>query len=124
MRSKRFLLGLSAGILMLTGCSGDPDISENGDRSIIASAECVFEKEEASYTIFINVTIDKYGNIVSVEDAGTQIAEGKDGKYIQAQTIFDKLIGKNINTIDEVDAVSGATVSCEAIKSAVKAALS
>ena len=38
--------------------------------------------------------------------------------------MFDELKGKNINTVDEVDGVSGATVSCDGIKSAVKDALS
>ena len=37
--------------------------------------------------------------------------------------MFTKLVGKTASEIDSVDAVSGATVSSNAIKNAVKAAL-
>ena len=123
---KRIVLSLLlASAAMMTACSGGevkPDA--DGNYTLSGSAECSFEKQEANYTIFLNVKADKDGNIISVEDAGTQIMEGKDGKYKQAQVLFDELKGKNINTADEVDAVSGATVSCDGIKSAVKDALS
>ena len=112
---KRIVLSLLlASAAMMTACSGGevkPDA--DGYYTLSGSAE-----------IFLNVKADKDGNIISVEDAGTQIMEGKDGKYKQAQVLFDELKGKNINTVDEVDAVSGATVSCDGIKSAVKDALS
>ena len=119
------LLVATGTAIIMTACSGDgvkPD--PDGNFTLGGSAECRFEREDANYTIFLNVKADKDGNIISVEDAGTQISEGKDGKYKQAQILFDELKGKNIDTVDEVDGVSGATVSCDGIKSAVKDALS
>ena len=65
----------------------------------------------------------KTGEIVSVTDNGTE-AGGNDSFWKKAAAMFEKFKGKTAKDIDGIDAVASATVSSEAIKGAVKEALS
>lgn len=83
------------------------------------------------YIAKVTVTFDSDGKVVSVVDNGTE-AGGNSQYWTWATTeghggiagLFKSLIGKDKDTVDSVDAVSGATVSSNAIKQAVKDALS
>lgn len=75
-----------------------------------------------SYQAKVTVTFDSDGKVVSVIDHGTE--PGYNSTYwTNATAMFTKLVGKTASEIDGVDAVSEATVSSNAIKKAVKAAL-
>ena len=75
-----------------------------------------------SYQAKVTVTFDSDGKVVSVIDHGTE--PGYNSTYwTNATAMFTKLVGKTASEIDGVDAVSKATVSSNAIKNAVKAAL-
>ena len=120
-RSCRLLcVSLLAGCCILGGC-GQAASDGSGIKS--GMAECIIPENGSSYTIYIDVEVDDDGTITSVSDGGTKIPDGKDAKYIKAQEIFGELIGKTAEEVDSVDAVSGATCSCDAIKAAVKQAL-
>ncbi|MGM9613679.1 MAG: FMN-binding protein, partial [Butyricicoccus sp.] len=74
------------------------------------------------YQAKVIVTFDSTGKIISIEDNGTE--PGANSYYWnEAWKIIDDLKGKTSDEIDAVDAVSGATVSSNAIKEAVKNAL-
>lgn len=76
-----------------------------------------------SYQAKVTVTFDSDGKVVSVIDHGTE--PGYNSTYwTNATAMFTKLVGKTASEIDGVDAVSKATVSSNAIKEAVKDALS
>ena len=76
-----------------------------------------------SYQAKVTVTFDSDGKVVSVIDHGTE--PGYNSTYwTNATAMFTKLVGKTASEIDGVDAVSKATVSSNAIKQAVKNALS
>ncbi len=114
----------AAGCLGVTGCgSKDSGAAKDGSKVTEAMAECVVEDQNITYEVYLAVKSDKDGTILSVEDAGTQIPEGKDGLYKKAQSLFEELKGKNKDTIKAVDAVSGATASSRAILSAAEQAL-
>ncbi|MBS5134811.1 MAG: S-layer homology domain-containing protein [Oscillospiraceae bacterium] len=75
------------------------------------------------YNAKVTVTYDKVtGRIVSVTDNGTQPGSNQ-SFWEKAVGIFESLTGKTASEVDEVDGVSGATVSSKAIKEAVKAAM-
>ena len=74
------------------------------------------------YTAKVKVTVDSKGNIVSVTDNGT--TEGTNTYWWNlAKGMFENFTGKTADNVDSVDAISGATVASNAIKSAVKSAL-
>ena len=76
------------------------------------------------YNAKVTVTYNKKtGEIVSVTDNGTE-AGGSDSFWQKAAAMFEKFKGKTAKDIDGIDAVASATVSSEAIKGAVKEALS
>ena len=76
------------------------------------------------YDAKVTVTYNKKtGEIVSVTDNGTE-AGGNDSFWQKAAAMFEKFKGKTAKDIDGIDAVASATVSSEAIKGAVKEALS
>lgn len=76
------------------------------------------------YDAKVQVTYNpKTGQIVSVKDHGTEPG-GNTHFWEMAAAMFEKFTGKTVGEIDNVDAVSGATLSSNAIKAAVKKALS
>ena len=77
-----------------------------------------------SYQAKVSVTVDADGKIVSVKDNGTEPGTNNQTYWDNAQGMFVKLVGKTADEIDSVDKVSMATVSSNAIKKAVKNALS
>lgn len=75
------------------------------------------------YTAKVTVTFASDGKVVSVVDNGTEPGSNIDYWDI-ALNCFDRFNGKTKDTVDSVDATSGATVSLNAVKQAVKNALS
>lgn len=75
------------------------------------------------YTAKVTVTFDSDGKVVSVVDNGTEPSFNRDYWNI-ALGHFDRFVGVTKDTVDSVDATSGATVSMNAVKEAVKNALS
>ena len=76
------------------------------------------------YDAKVTVTYNKKTKeIVSVTDNGTE-AGGSDSFWQKAAAMFEKFKGKTAKDIDSIDAVASATVSSNAIKGAVKEALS
>lgn len=72
----------------------------------------------------MNVTYNtKIGEVIFVKDNGTDEGSANKTFWDSAKTIFEKLKGKTKSNIDDVDTISSATVSSEAIKDAVKKAL-
>ena len=76
-----------------------------------------------SYQAKVTVTFDSDGKVVSVKDNRTEPGSNSDYWDI-ALNCFDRFNGKTKDTVDSVDATSGATVSMNAVKEAVKDALS
>lgn len=76
-----------------------------------------------SYQAKVTVTFDSDGKVVSVVDNGTEPGSNSDYWDI-ALNCFDRFNGKTKDTVDSVDATSGATVSMNAVKEAVKDAFS
>ena len=68
------------------------------------------------------MTTDADGKIVSIKDNGTEPGANS-SFWSMAIKIFEKMAGKTVDEIDGVDTISGATVSSNAIKKAVKNAL-
>ena len=79
---------------------------------------------DGSYQAKVTVTFDSDGKVISVVDNGTEPGDTNSSYWTNATAMFQKLIGKTSSEIDDVDAVSKATVSSNAIKNAVKNALS
>lgn len=76
------------------------------------------------YDAKVTVTYNKKTKeIVSVTDNGTE-AGGNDSFWQKAAAMFEKFKGKTAKDIDSIDAIASATVSSDAIKGAVKEALS
>lgn len=76
------------------------------------------------YDAKVTVTYNKKTKeIVSVTNNGTE-AGGNDSFWQKAAAMFEKFKGKTAKDIDSIDAIASATVSSEAIKGAVKEALS
>lgn len=92
----------------------------NGEATVAGVGDMVVA---GSYQAKVTVTFDSDGKVVSVIDHGTE--PGYNSTYwTDATAMFTKLVGKTASEIDGVDAVSGETVSSNAIKQAVKNALS
>lgn len=77
-----------------------------------------------TYQAKIVVEFDAAGKVVKITDNGTEPGKRNSSYWEDALAMFDKLIGKTKNEVDNIDAVSEATVSSNAIKAAVKDALS
>lgn len=76
------------------------------------------------YDVRVKVVYNaKTGEIISVEDDETYSGSNQPF-WRKAQKIFEKLVGKKKSEVDGVDAISYATLSSNAIKAAVKKALS
>lgn len=75
------------------------------------------------YTAKVTVTFDSDGKVVSVVDNGTT-PDSNSYFWNIALGHFDRFVGVTKDTVDSVDATSGATVSMNAVKEAVKNALS
>ena len=89
-----------------------------------ATAEGSAKVGEFGYDAKVTVIYNKKTKeIVSVTDNGTE-AGGNDSFWKKAAAMFEKFKGKTAKDIDGIDAVASATVSSEAIKGAVKEALS
>ena len=83
------------------------------------------------YQAKVTVTFDSDGKVVSVVDNNTDPGSMNSSYWTKAKNgendivgMFTKLVGKTASEIETVDAVSEATVSSNAIKQAVKNALS
>lgn len=79
---------------------------------------------DGSYQAKVTVTFDSDGKVVSVKDNRTEPGSSNSTYWTDATAMFTKLVGKTASEIDGINAVSGATVSSNAIKKAVKNALS
>ena len=123
-RTVALLLSFALTASILAGCgSHEAKPGEGSGYTAYGMAECVVEDAGISYPIYLLVKTDEKGVILSVEDDGTEVPEGKDAKYLKAQVLFETLVGKNASSLGELDAVSGATYSSQAIFSAVQQAL-
>lgn len=82
-----------------------------------------------SYEVRVEVGTDKEGTILYVKDDGTQPHEGSKRFWrrftenTEHQKGFAGFIGKNKGSLEEMDAVTGATQSSDAVKEAVRQAL-
>lgn len=77
------------------------------------------------YDVKVKVTYnEESGEIISVSDNKTDAGSANAEYWKKIQTIFEKFNGKKLEELDTVDAVSGATYSSQAIKEAVKKAIS
>lgn len=76
-----------------------------------------------TYQAKVKVTVDEEGKIVSVADNGTEPGTSNASFWNTAKGYFSRFTGKTASEIDGIDATSGATVSLNAVKSAVKSAL-
>lgn len=75
------------------------------------------------YTAKVKAVLNKDGTIVSVTDNGTEAGSSNEDYWNTAKDMFTKFAGKTASDIGSIDTVSGATVSSNAIKAAVKSAL-
>ena len=89
-------------------------------KTVTASAPVDLYDYDARVKVVYNV---KTGQIISVEDDETYSGSNQPF-WRKAQKIFEKLAGKKKSEVDGVDAISRATLSSDAIKEAVKKALS
>ena len=103
---------------MLTSCGGgQKEKNSSGGYTLKGSAVCYAAEGDVEYTVFLSVETDKDGRILSITP------DGKDDKYKKAQSMFDELTGKTADELGDVDTVTGATASGDAIVLAVKNAL-
>lgn len=89
-------------------------------KTVTASAPVDLYDYDARVKVVYNA---KTGEIISVEDDETYSGSNQPF-WRKAQKIFEKLVGKKKSEVDGVDAISRATLSSDAIKEAVKKALS
>ena len=89
-------------------------------KTVTASAPVDLYDYDARVKVVYNA---KTGQIISVEDDETYSGSNQPF-WRKAQKIFEKLVGKKKSEVDSVDAISRATLSSDAIKEAVKKALS
>ena len=92
--------------------TGEAVVKETNDHTVIGE-----------YTAKVKVTVDSEGKIVSVTDNGTEPGTYNASYWNKAKNYFSRFKGKTASEIDGIDATSGATVSLNAVKSAVKSAL-
>lgn len=91
--------------------TGEATVETTGDNDVAGT-----------YQAKVKVTVDSEGKIVSVTDNGTNA--GDNSKWWgKAKAMFAKFAGKTASDIGSIDTVSGATVSSNAIKAAVRSAL-
>ena len=89
-------------------------------KTVTASAPVDLYEYDARVKVVYNA---KTGEIISVQDDDTYSGSNQPF-WRKAQKIFEKLVGKKKAEVDGVDAISYATLSSNAIKAAVKKALS
>lgn len=89
-------------------------------KTVTASAPVDLYDYDARVKVVYNA---KTGEIISVEDDDTYSGSNQPF-WRKAQKIFEKLVGRTKANVDGVDAISHATLSSDAIKEAVKKALS
>ena len=100
------------------------ETEETGTAEATETAEGSKTVGSFGYDAKVTVTYNKKtGEIVSVTDNGTE-AGGNDSFWKKAAAMFEKFKGKTAKDIDGIDAIASATVSSNAIKGAVKEALS
>ena len=100
------------------------ETEETGTAEATETAEGSKTVSPFGYDAKVSVVFNKEtGEIVSVTDNGTE-AGGNDSFWQKAAAMFEKFKGKTAKDIDSIDAIASATVSSEAIKGAVKEALS
>ncbi len=122
-RAAALLLSCALTVSILAGCgTGEAEPGEDGGYTGYGMAECTVEDAGITYPVYLVVKTDENGVILSVEDDGTEVPDGKDAKYKKAQALFEELVGKNAENFSSIDAISGATYSSEAILSAVEQA--
>lgn len=81
--------------------------------------------ESYGYDVKVAVAVDSNGKIISVLDDNTDTQDMfNEMFYSKAIAMFQNFIGKTANELDDVDGVSSATYSSNAIRGAVKNALS
>lgn len=105
--------------LQTTVTAAEPVEPGEGEQELNGEAKV----QTYGYTAKVTVVYDPAtGKITAVRDNGTEA--GSNSSYWQDATgIFASLAGKGADEIDGVDAVTGATLSSNAIKEAVKNAL-
>ena len=100
------------------------ETEETGTAEATETAEGSKTVSPFGYDAKVSVVFNKKtGEIVSVTDNGTE-AGSNDSFWEKAAAMFEKFKGKTAKDIDSIDAIASATVSSEAIKGAVKEALS
>jgi len=115
-RTVALLLGCALTGTLLAGCgSGETKPGEDGGYAAYGMAECTVEDAGTTYPVYLEVKTDENGVILSVADDGTEVPDGKDAKYLKAQALFKDLEGEDASSLGELDAVSGATYSSQAI---------
>ena len=98
-----------------------PSTTEKTGEATVETADSNFVA--GTYQAKVKVTVDEGGKIVSVVDNGTEPGTSNASFWNTAKSYFSRFTGKTANEIDGIDATSGATVSLNAVKSAVKSAL-
>ena len=100
------------------------ETEETGTAEATETAEGSKTVSPFGYDAKVSVVFNKEtGEIVSVTDNGKE-AGSNDSFWEKAAAMFEKFKGKTAKDIDSIDAIASATVSSEAIKGAVKEALS
>ncbi len=100
------------------------ETEETGTAEATETAEGSKTVSPFGYDAKVSVVFNKEtGEIVSVTDNGTE-AGSNDSFWEKAAAMFEKFKGKTAKDIDSIDAIASATVSSDAIKGAVKEALS
>lgn len=98
-----------------------PSTTEKTGEATVETADSNFVA--GTYQAKVKVTVDEGGKIVSVADNGTEPGASNASFWNTAKSYFSRFTGKPASEIDGIDATSGATVSLNAVKSAVKSAL-
>lgn len=123
---KRYVLEITA-----TGykknLTGTVTASEKKPMTTAKAGKATVQTEDGKYVsgtyqAKVLVTTDADGKIVSIKDNGTEPGANR-SFWSMAIKIFEKMAGKTVDEIDGVDTISGATVSSNAIKKAVRNAL-
>ena len=110
-----------------TNLTGTVTASDKKPETSAKAGEATVQTEDGkfvsgTYQAKVLVTTDADGKIVSIKDNGTEPGANS-SFWSDATAIFERMAGKTVDEIDGVDKISGATVSSNAIKRAVKNAL-
>ena len=112
---------------LLAGCApkqaAAPAVVPEGGHQAEGMADCEVPADASSYTVLVQVTTDAHGAITDARDAGTSVPPKHESKHRQALALLDTLPGRTLDTLGDVDAVSGATDSSKALLAAVEQAL-